>query len=462
MTGVRSTSLRLAMALLLSFALWVFVSYTQNPDQRSQFENVPVELDGLEPGMLVVNDEGLPRTSRPQVNVIVDADAETLQGLRASDLRAFVDVRDREPGEHQVPVNVVTTRSGLARVRPVAQPELLVLRLEQEITRTVPISIELSGSVPFGFEAGTPRLSVRGEVLSDVLVRGPQGRVERVVGARVNADIAGLAANYDSPRPIEPIASDGQVVAGVTVEPINANLLVPISSSVGIKRVPIVPQISGQPASGFIVAAIAVEPRLVTLTGSSGPLDDLAEVSTLDVDVTGATQTFSRTVPLAEPLNARLSFGEPRTAVVTVQIEPIIRPFQVSLPVAVQVVDIPAGVLVSLSPQVVDVRLSGTAAALNRIDADTLIGSVSARNLDPGIYQLIPVLDLPTGITLAAPPPAVTLTVRPVPVPTEEPTPDTTPTEQPTPDAQPDATPVPDQGAEIRPPRKGVFDVAYA
>ncbi|HMP42637.1 MAG TPA: hypothetical protein PKA05_19820, partial [Roseiflexaceae bacterium] len=176
----------------------------------------------------------------------------------------------------------------------------------------------------------------------------------------------------------------------------------------------------------------------------------------------GATQTFSRTVPLAEPLNARLSFGEPRTAVVTVQIEPIIRPFQVSLPVAVQVVDIPAGVLVSLSPQVVDVRLSGTAAALNRIDADTLIGSVSARNLDPGIYQLIPVLDLPTGITLAAPPPAVTLTVRPVPVPTEEPTPDTTPTEQPTPDAQPDATPVPDQGAEIRPPRKGVFDVAYA
>jgi YbbR domain-containing protein len=447
-TSVRSTTLRLVTAVLLSFALWVFVSYTQNPDQRSQYENIPVEIDGLEPGMLVVNEEGAPRTSRPQVNVLVDADAETLQGLRASDLRAFVDVSGREAGEHSVPVNVVTTRSGLARVRPIAQPEFLVLRLEQEITRTVPLSIELTGSVPFGFEAGDPRVTIRGETLTSVSIRGPQGRVERVANAQISADIAGLAANYNSPRPIEAEDADGQAVAGVTIEPSTANLLVPISSSVGIKRVPVVPQIAGQPASGFVVAGISVEPRLVTLTGSSGPLDELSDISTFDVDVTGATQTFSRTVPLEEPLNVRLGFNEPRTALVTVVIEPIARPFQVTLPVSVQVVDIPPGVLVSLSPQVVQVSFTGSAAALNRLSEETLVATVSLRDRGPGVYELTPVLTLPNGIALADLPAAVTVTVRLPPTPTETP-PDETPT--PT-EAPPDETPTP---TEAPPPGTG-------
>ncbi|HWQ12869.1 MAG TPA: CdaR family protein, partial [Roseiflexaceae bacterium] len=412
MTTLRAAILRVIMATLLAFALWVFVSYTQNPDVTSSFDSVPVEIEGLAPGVLVVDKDGQPRTGRPTVDLTVDADEETLRNLTVSDLRAFVDVSGRGPGEHSVPINVVPTRSGLQRARFSANPDFLLIRLDQEITRTVPLTVEITGSVPFGFEAGEPEVTVAGRPVTEVRVRGPQGRVERVVQARISADIDRLTANYNSSRTPEAVGADGQVVEGVTIDPPTVNLEVPISSSVGVKRVPVVPQLTGLPASGYVVTGVSVEPQLVTLTGSSGPLDAVESVSTFVVSVGGASQTFTRTVAIAEPVNTRLGFGEPTSAVVTVQIAPIARPFQVTLPVAVQVVDIPPGLLTSLSPQVVQVDLAGTAAQLGALDPATLVATVSANGLSPGVHRLTPVLQLPEGLRLVREPPAVTVTLR--------------------------------------------------
>ena len=40
MTSLRAQGLRLLLSIGLAFALWIFVSFTQNPDQRSAFERV--------------------------------------------------------------------------------------------------------------------------------------------------------------------------------------------------------------------------------------------------------------------------------------------------------------------------------------------------------------------------------------------------------------------------------------
>lgn len=400
------------MALLLAFTLWVFVTYTQNPDVTSSFDSVPVEIEGLAPDMLVVDQDGQPRSTRPTVDVTVDADEETLRNMTVSDLRAFVDVSDRGPGEHSVPINVVPTRQGLQRARFTPSPDFLLIRLDREITRTVPLTVEITGSVPFGFEALPPEITAGGQPVDSVRVRGPQGRVERVHHARVTANIDRLTANYNSPRSPEPVSDDGRVVTGVTIEPSQVNLEVPILSSVGVKRVPVVPVLTGEPASGYVVTGVSVTPRLVTLTGSSGPLDEVESVSTLVVSIGGASETFTRTVAIAEPVNTRLGFGEPTSAVVRVEIAPLARPFQVTLPVAVQVVDIPDGLLVSLSPQVVQVDLVGTSAQLSALDSNNLVGIVSAQGRGPGSFSVVPEIRLPQGIRLAQDPPAVTVTLR--------------------------------------------------
>ena len=338
--------------------------------------------------------------------------------MRQSDLRAFVDLSGLAAGEHSnVPVIVERNRSGLARLTLTSDPAFLSFRLEQEITRTVPLTVEVTGSVPFSFEKGKPRLTQDGRPVDSVLVRGPQSRVDRVSLARVVADIDRLTGNYSSPRPVEILSQDGQEIAGVTAEPASINVLVPIASSAGIKRVPVVPRLVGAPASGQIVSTVSVDPQFVQLTGGSDALDGIESIETFDVDIAGATRAISRTVAMRVPANTSLASGEPAVATVLVQIRPIDRPFQITLPVPIQVIDAPDGLLVSLSPNSIQIKLEGNATALSAFDPASLQGTVSARTLGEGTYAIIPSFQLPAGVRLAEPAPKVTVTLRRPPTP---------------------------------------------
>lgn len=438
MTWLRTVGMRFMLAFLLAFALWVFVSYTQNPDQNLSFDT-PVEIDNLASGLLVVDSNGLPRTTRPTVVVTVQAAADALVNVRERDLRAYVDVENLQAGQYNLDVQVDPTRNDLTRIQLSSEPDRIAIRLEQEITRTVALTVTVAGNVPFSFEALAPRVTARNAQVNAAAVRGPQNRVERVATVRATVDIDRLTSTYNSPRSLEALDIDGRVVDGVTIEPAQVNVQVPIISSVGVKRVPVVPQLLGEPGSGYYVRAVGVEPQLVTLTGSSGPLDDVESISTAGVDVEGATGTFTRTVTLLEPLNARLRFGEPTTAVVTVQIAALDQPYQVTLPVPVQAVGVSPGLQVSLSPAVVQFTLQGRSIQLSQLDASSLLATVSVRGLGPGVYSVAPEITLPEGIALASAPEEVTVTLRAPPTPTQTATITVTetltlePTESPTP-----------------------------
>jgi hypothetical protein len=105
------------------------------------------------------------------------------------------------------------------------------------------------------------------------------------------------------------------------------------------------------------------------------------------------------------------------------------------------VTDVPTGLLMSLSPNSIQIKLEGAAAALGAFDPASLQGTVSARTLGEGAYAITPSFQLPDGIRLAEPAPKVTVTLRrpPTPLPTAPPetaTPSATPEETPTPTTQ--------------------------
>src|SRR5262249_5259422 len=249
----------------------------------------------LSPGLVVVDKDGLPRNGLPPVKVRVEADADTLKNVQQSTLRAYVDLSGLGPGEHQAEVLVEPNRQDLKRLSYSVDPDFLPVRIDQEITRTVPLTVEVSGIVPFSFERGEAQATVQGRPVTTADVRGPQSRVDLVKLVRATANIDRITANYNTSRPLEAIGDDGNVVEGVTVYPTSVIVQVPITSSAGIKRVPVVPQVIGHPASGYIATGVSVEPEFVRLTGSSGPLDSVSSILTANVDIDKATGTISRT-----------------------------------------------------------------------------------------------------------------------------------------------------------------------
>ncbi|HEU4324052.1 MAG TPA: CdaR family protein [Roseiflexaceae bacterium] len=452
MTWLRTTGLRLALSLGLAFSLWAFVSFSENPDRSVQFDDIAVTIDNLEPGLLLVDANGSPRGSLATISVTVTAEDQTINSVRSSDVRAFVDLDSYEPGDFNVPIKVVPNRSGLSNASLTPTPDRVPIRIERELTRTVPLTVEVSGTVPFSFRSLPPQISSGGEPISQVTVRGPAPRVEQVVQARAPANIDRLTANYSSPRPVEPVDTAGLLVTGVAVEPETVDVLVPIVSSAGTKRVPVVPQVIGQPASGTIAASVEVDPAFVVLTGSAGRLDDVELVETTPVDIAGASTTFTRTVDLVEPAGAVIEASQPRRAVVTVRIRPLQQPFRVTLPAQVLVINVPDGLLVSFSPQVLQLTISGTAAQLAALEQATLSGTISLRGLTPGVYTFQPSVPLPEGLSIVGPVPRVTVSLRSAPTSIPQPTPATPAPEDPTSPAdrtpeQPTAAPSPTAAA---------------
>lgn len=436
MTSIRSTILRILLAAGLAFALWAFVSFSQNPEELVSFPDVPLQVVGLAPDQLLVDSNGLPSPALPSVDITLRTDRAQRNELRPVDIRAVLDLSELGPGEHSVPVNVQATRSTISFSVPTGgvEPASVVVRLEQVVTRTVPINLLINGNLPFSFERGEPQITSLGVELNEVQVMGPQSRVARVAAAQATANIEQLRANYVAPLTLAAVDEGGRPVEGVSVSPAQVTVLIPITSVVGLKLVPVEPQIVGQPGPGYEVTAVEVEPPLISLTGSSGPLDDAEVIGTQLLDISGIVRTLVRDVALILPPGTSAREGEPSQVRVTVRVAPINRPFQAQLPAQVTLTGLSGGLLVSANPSVVIVTLSGPANALDALAAAPLRATVDVSGLGPGSYELPVNVILPDGVSLVGDPPTVTVSLR------------TTPTAMPTPmptatSGDPSATP---------------------
>jgi YbbR domain-containing protein len=435
MSNLRATLLRLLLAVGLSFSLWAFVSFSQNPEDTTIFNDVPLQAIGLEPGLVMVDANGVPTQALPPVDITLSAGQQQLAQLRPVDVRAVVDLSGRGAGEHVVPVNVQPTRSNLSFTVPPegAQPSSVSIRLEALSARQVPVELDVRGNLPFSFERGEPSISFGGDPIVTAQVEGPQSQVARVTEARAQANIEQLRATYLAPLSLTAVDAGGVTVDGVTITPETVTVEIPINPVVGLKLVPVQPVIQGLPAPGYEITGVLVEPPLIALTGGSGPLDDVELLTTAPIEIGGITQTVVRSAQILVPENTAPRLGEPEVVRVTLQVAPIALPFQAELPVSITLAGVGNGLQASTNPQVTTVSVSGPSASIAALAQSPLRGTADVAGLGPGSYQIPLALDLPDGVNLVGDPPTVQVILRTPPtltVPT--PTPEPTETEEPT------------------------------
>lgn len=442
MNGVRSIVLRAFLAFGLSFALWLFVSFSENPEETARFEDLTLQIVGLAEDMVIVDANGLPTTSFPSVDVTLRTDRRQRSELRPVDIRVVADLSNLGPGDHLVPINVQPTRSNLSFSVPAGgiEPSAIGIRIEPVETVTVPIRLEIVGSPPFSFERGDPEIRYNGNLIDTVTVSGPQSRVVRVAAVRTVANIAQLRASYVAPLNLTPVDNNNQSVEGVQVRPATVTVVIPINPVVGLRLVPVSPIIIGSPAPGFAVTDIKVDPPLITLTGSSGPLDAINLLQTEAIDIANARETVVRIVPLIIPIGTSPAQGESNAVRVTVEITPITLPFQVRLPVKIVIDGLDNGLLVTVSPEVVEITFAGTSTQLNALAAMPLEATINVSGLAPGAYQFPVQPLLPDGVSIVGEAPTVTVVIIPAPTPTSTPS----PSPEPSPEVEP--TPTPDGG----------------
>ncbi len=174
--------------------------------------------------------------------------------------------------------------------------------------------------IPVAFENLPESMEILGEPPESVEVRlrGPSGTLRRLEAADMAA-IVDLESEHGGTRMFDMTSDRVRAPLGVDVTqviPSTISLTLDVASS---RVVPIVPEVRGAPAAGFVVGAVEVEPATVEVEGPESRLRDLVEAMTEPIDVTGMSVPLRRmvTVGVDDPY---LRLTTPGTARVTISV----------------------------------------------------------------------------------------------------------------------------------------------
>jgi YbbR domain-containing protein len=246
---------------------------------------------------------------------------------------------------------------------------------------------ERSLRVPLEFQNIPGDLEITGEspAAVDVRVRGPSGILGRLDPGEVVA-VLDLRGARPGQRLFHLLTDEVRTPFGIEVSQISPST-VPLSfERSGVRRVPVVPAVEGEPASGFVAGRISVDPASVEVVGALSRLNAISEATTEPVSIANAVRSIRDTVTIGV-IDPGLRLREPQSATVVVTIlpAPIERAVQ---DVSVRVRNLSPGRRGTATPPRVTVVLRGARETLGSLDVSRLEAWVDALSLEPGRYAL--------------------------------------------------------------------------
>lgn len=426
----------LLLALLLAFIVWVAAVFSADPNEEcSDPRTIPLDVIGLPEDYLVL--EAPPASA----TVRLFAPRSVCQSMAdtAGSVRAYIDVSGLEPGQHDVAVTYEISEN-FKPVRVLGTgPEQVSIAFEEFATRTLPLTLEVSGEPAPGYTAGAVILSD-----SRVVISGTRTLVDQVDSAVVSLDITDADEEMNVTRAIQILDKQGDPVPGLELS-ISVVTVRQLIERPGTFRTVIVRVIyTGAPADGYRLTSITPTPQTVTVFSTDPQLirDLPGFVETEPIDLTGATDDIEQRLPLVLPDGVFVD-GE-QNVLVLVGIAAI--ESSITLSLQVETIGLPPELEASLSPDSVDVILSGPLPILTGLQPLDVRVVLEMTGLVVGEYNLAPRIEIiPLGVTIESILPGmIEVVVTALPTPT--PGPDATGTPTPgsaTPTPTPMITPTP-------------------
>ncbi len=266
-----------------------------------------------------------------------------------------------------------------------------VLRIPLEFTN-LPSQLELVGQPP---------------AVVDVRVRGSSGTLSRVTAGELAAVLDVRTARRGD-RLFHLAAEDVRAPFGVDVVQVTpASLSLTFEESLS-KTVGVTARIEGEPASGYAVAGVTIDPPTVAIVGPAGALNGLTEAITEPISVAGASGPVTETVTVgvADPV---VRLRQAQTARVTVSISAAPEEWVVH-GVTVHVKD--SRGTTTVSPTDVAVKVRGPRDSIDT-NPEHYSAAVDITGLAAGKHMRLVRVEPPEGIgLLGVDPPEVIVTIR--------------------------------------------------
>jgi YbbR-like protein len=257
----------------------------------------------------------------------------------------------------------------------------LLVADQQLVERSVRAPLEFH-NMPAGLElVNDPPDSV------EVRLRGSSGLLGRLAPGDVVA-VMNLQTVRTGTRLLHVLADEVRVPYGVHVAQVTPSSVALTFEATGVRTVPVVPAVEGDPAPGFAAGRITADPPLVEIIGPVSLLQELKSATTEPVVISKATRTVQDKVTVGVR-DDKVRLREPKTALVTVEVVPAAS--ERTLPaVRVMALNGAADRRVQIEPATVKLVVHGASEALAALDVgnSVLKPHVDLTGLAPGRYTL--------------------------------------------------------------------------
>jgi len=417
----------LLLALVLAVFVWVSALLAADPNEESVYpQPVPIEIIGLDPSMLLIE----ARPLETQITLIAPRSIWSRLLGNPDLVQAWIDLTGLEEGEHIVPVNAKIEITP-ARILKVDPGEVSVV-LEQSASQSFPVKVDVTGEPALGYRKGNPSVEP-----ARVMLSGSASRVAEVSEVHASLDISGADGNVSQIVPVRAYDESGNQITSITITPASVRVDQPVTLLGGYRNVVVKVVTLGQVADGYWLTNVSVTPPNVTVF-SANPQQVIAlpgyvETNLLDLTALSDDVDIRATLNLPEGVSL---VGE-ESVLVRLSIAALEGSLPISLPV--EVIGLSPEYQATVSPETVELLLIGPMPLLNNLNPAGLRISVDVSGLEPGIYQVKPVVDLlPNQVQVASIlPEQVEVTIGPAPTPTITPRvtlrPGSTPSPTPTP-----------------------------
>jgi YbbR domain-containing protein len=376
------------LSLILAFFFWAVATEATDPTLEAAFgSSIPIEVTGLDEDMLVY---GMNPT---RVNVEkLRAPQSVWQTLSADNFHAYIDLSEVATGTLTVPIKV-DVQIAPVQVLKITPPEVS-LTVEHIAEKEITVTIRTEGTPLFGFRADEPEV-----IPQTVRVRGPASWVAKVTQAQVTISLEGQQSDVRGDYQPVLLDQNEHTVGNVESIPKAVTINVPISPLGYVRDLAVTIAWEGQPASGYRIANLVVDPQIVKVYGRVERVREApGYLLTQPVSLDTLTQSLTTTVALQMPEG--LSLISPPRPYVTVSLT--IEAIQSGLTLAVTPTLRGLSVDMDAKPssETIVLILSGPLTVMEHLQLADVKVALDLTNLLPGDYTIIPVVEVPPDVII--------------------------------------------------------------
>lgn len=379
---MKSKLLTILMSAAIAFGMWLFVITVEQPESEKTYYDIPVVLQNedilAERGLMIVSE-------RPTVTLHLSSTRTNLNQLNESNINVIANVNSIvTAGTHELTYSVSYPGNVPAGsvARQSSRPDMVTLKVENKITKQVPVVPVYSGSVAESLVAD------KGNVVLDnafIEVSGPESVLEQITKAMILVDLEGKTQTIveectytlcnDAEEPV-----DSQWVT-TNVEVVNLTLTIR-----QVKEVKLTVNVVAGGGATEATSTIRIEPETIRISGSEALLEGLDEVNlgTIHLGEIPEDKTVSMAITLPEGITNETGITE---AIVDVRF-PNLKTTTLSL-ARIEMINVPAGMEAELVTKILEVKFRGPASLIDSLMAESVTIVVDLEGAELGTDKYV-------------------------------------------------------------------------